>query len=115
MALHRAIEARRQTATRANRDRQDLAERRTDEIASVAEIESDYAKVDRAGDLAIEAHFATLYQLVDSEEEKRAVAAAYAVWCRSERAEDAAVGGSVTEAVELLRNNNPLWLGEDVR
>ena len=112
MTLSEAIRQRQaQRSTRAHRDRQDQAERRADEIASVLEIRTDYTRVDRDGDLAIEARFQALYQLVDTEAEKEAVASAFAVWIRTERAEDLAVGGSVVEAVELLKSNNPYWLG----
>jgi hypothetical protein len=83
-----------------------------DEIVSVAAIATDYAAVDRAGDLEIEAAFQRLYQLVDSEEEKDAVARAYAVHQRAERREDLAVRGSVDESVNTLRTNNDFWLAD---
>lgn len=113
MTISEAISQRQgQRAKRANRARQELAERRADEIADVAEIATEYGKVDRAGDVAIEGHFQSLYQLVDSKPEKDAVLAAYMVWVRSERNEDAAVASAVEAAKDTLRANNPYWLGE---
>ncbi len=116
MTLSEAIRDRQaQRATRENRARQTAAEVRVDEIGAVSDIGTDYTAVDRAGDLEIETHFQKLYALVDSEAERDAVAAAYAVWMRTERAEDLAVGGSVDAAIRLLRSNNPFWLGESAR
>ena len=112
MALNRAITtARRQTATTANRQRQQRAERRMDEIVSVAGIAGDYEKVDRDGDLTIQDHFQSLYHLVDTEEERDAVARAFAVWQKCEQAEERVLRGSVDESVDLLRTNNDFWLG----
>lgn len=78
--------------------RSECAERRVDEIGAVTDIERDYHAVDRAGDLAIESKFSELYQLVDTEDEKRAVATAFSIWQRSERQEDVAVTGAVGDA-----------------
>lgn len=81
MTLSDAIRERQaRRAVKANRDRNEAAGRRADEIASVHEVGTDYAKVDRAGDVAIEGHFQQLYALVDSKPEKDAVLAAYLVW-----------------------------------
>ena len=91
--------------------RQERAERRMDEIVSVASIATDYEAIDRSGDLEIEARFIELYQLVDSPAEKDAVARAFAVHQKAERAEDIAVRGSVDESVDLLREGNDYWLG----
>ena len=107
MALSTAIRA---TATATNRARQRRAEARLDEIVKVAGIADDYATVDRHGDLEIEKHFAALYQLVDSDNEREAVARAFAVWQRSEQAEDDALRGSVDDSVGLLKSNNPLFI-----
>lgn len=113
MTLSETIRARQaHRATRENRAAQAAAEVRIDEIGAVSDVAADYAIVDRAGDVQIETHFQKLYALVDSEAEREAVAAAYAVWMRTERAEDLAVSGSVEQAVNLLRSNNPFWLSE---
>ena len=98
-------------ATRANRHRKEAAGKRIDEIGAVTDIAPTYQAVDRAGDLAIESKFQELYCLVDTEEEKQAIAAAFAVWQRTERAEDLAVTGAVNEAADVLRGNNDFWLG----
>ena len=98
------------TSARANRRRQKSAEKRMDEIVSVAAIADDYGSVDRRGDLAIENHFQSLYHLVSSREEKEAVAAAYATWQKCERDEDEAVIRSVGGSVQLLKRNNDYWL-----
>ena len=111
MALSNAlIEARRQTATTANRQRQIRAELRLDEIVKAAGIADDYERTDRLGDLEIERHFATLYHLVDTEAEKEAVAAAFAAWMRAEADEDRVVRGSVDGTVSLLKSNNDIFI-----
>lgn len=107
MALATAI---RETATRANRQRQRRAEARLDEIVKVAGIADDYATVDRRGDLEIEKHFAALYQLVDSDAEREAVARAFATWQKCEQAEESALTGSVDDSVALLKRNNDLFI-----
>jgi hypothetical protein len=96
----------------ARRHRQRRAERRLDEIVRVTGIADDYGEADRRGDLAIETHFIRLYQLVNSQAEKEAVAAAFVTWQKSEAAEDEAVIGSVGESVHLLKANNPFWLDD---
>ena len=83
-----------------------------DEIVKVSGIADDYHAVDRAGDLAIEKHFAALYQLVDTTEEREAVATAFATWQACERREEYALTGSVDESVDLLKTNNVIWLDE---
>jgi hypothetical protein len=101
-------------ATRINRHRQRQAEVRMDEIVSVAAIATNYEAVDRAGDLEMEDHFRRLFQLVDSEDQKDAVARAYAVHMAAERREDLVVRGSVDASVDVLRDNNDFWLGSFV-
>lgn len=100
------------TRARSNRERQARAERRLDEIVKVAGIADDYTSEDRRGDLAIETHFARLYQLVDTQEEREAVATAYVVWQKCEQAEEEALFGSVGGSVDLLKRNNPFWLND---
>lgn len=109
MTLTKAI---RETATRLNRDRQHRVEVRTDEIVLVADIERDYHSADRAGDLAIESHFQKLYALADDEEEKTAVVLAFCEWQKREAIEEAALVGSVAEAVDFLKANNELFLAD---
>ena len=101
----------RQTANRRNRAAQHRVEVRLEELVKVAGIADTYEKADRQGDLAIETHFAHLYQLVDTDSEREAVVTAYRVWAKSEQVEDLAVRGSVDESVDFLKENNPLWLG----
>lgn len=111
MALTRSIEeARRQTATRANREAQNRAELRLTEIVKTAGIADEYETVDRDGDLKIEGEFATLYQSVDSEAERQAVVRAFVIWQKCEQAEDGAVRQSVGSTVQVLKTNNPVWL-----
>lgn len=81
-----------------------------DEIVSVAGISDDYDRADRAGDVQIESCFQQLYQLVNTDEERAAVADAFAIWQRTERAEEAVLTGSVDESVTLLKTNNPYWI-----
>jgi inosine/xanthosine triphosphate pyrophosphatase family protein len=97
-------------ATRATRRNQRRAEVRMDEIMAVASIGTTYESVDRAGDLEIEGHFRRLYELVDSEDEREAVARAFAVHMAAERREDFAVRGSVDEASATMKANNGFWL-----
>lgn len=103
----------RRTAAKVRLLRQERAERRVEEILSVESIRTDYQRADRAGDLEVEDHFKALYQLVDTEDEKAAVSAAFAVWVRDERIEELAVGTSVDETVDLLKANNPVFIGEE--
>lgn len=113
MTLSEAISQRQASRTaRIRRGQQTAAELRVDEIGSVTDIERDYHAVDRAGDLAIESKFSELYQLVDGEAEKAAVARAFQVWQQSEKQEDFAVTGAVDEAATVLRNNNDFWLAD---
>ena len=111
MALNQAIEqARRQTATRANRDRQARAELRFSELVSVADIATHYEKVDRAGDLAVESAFVKVYQLVDTEPEREAIKDAYLVWARSEKDEERVLRGAVDNTFDFMKGHNPVWL-----
>ncbi len=109
MALATRIVERR-TASAANRARQNRAEQRLDEIIKVAGIADAYAVTDRRGDLAVETHFARLYQLVDTDVERDAVVAAYMVWQRDEAEEEAVVRGEVDASVDLMKRNNPLFI-----
>jgi hypothetical protein len=109
VALSAAINA---TASRLNRERQHKAEVRADEIVLVRDIEADYRKVDREGDLKIESHFQNLYALADDEEERTAVVLAFCEWQKREAMEEAIVTGSVEEAVEFLKANNELFLAD---
>lgn len=109
--LARTTARRRMTATVENRARVERVEKRADEIATVAEIHTDYQRADRAGDEQIIARFKDLYRLVDTEAEKQAVAAAFSVWHRSELAEEGVVSESVGDAVEFLKDHNDYWLG----
>lgn len=97
-------------AGRANRERQRRAELRLEELLKVEGIADEYERVDRKGDLRIESHFASLYALVDSVEEKEAVAAAFATWMKSEAEEEAVLRGSVTDASGYMKRNNPTWI-----
>lgn len=100
----------RQTATRLNRERQQRAELRLEELIKVDGIADDYALSDRHGDLAMERRFATLYALVDTEAEKEAVAAAFATWMKTERDEEASVVGSVKSTRSFMADNNPAFI-----
>ena len=111
MVLTTAIEqARRQTATRANRERQNRAELRLTEIIKVAGIADDFERADRKGDLRIESAFAALYQASKSENLRELVVDAFVAWQQDEAAEEAAVRGGVNGAVLQLKANNPVWL-----
>lgn len=111
MALAREInKARRNTATRAHRDRQIRAEVRLDEIVKVAGIADEYEQVDRAGDLDIETHFGRLWQAADTENLRDLVARTFAAWMRDEAEEERVVRASVGDSVDTLKLNNPFWI-----
>lgn len=97
----------RQTASRANRLRQQRAERRMDEIVVVAEVHAKYEKADRDGDLRVESLIQKVHDLADDKEERKAAAQLLAAWWRSEKDE-----GAVRQAVVVLRDNNGFWLAD---
>ena len=102
----------REGATRIARFRVEREEVRFQEIGLVKDVESEYIKVDRAGDLAIESHFQKLYALADDEEERTAVVLAFCEWQKREALEEKAVTGTVAEAVDFLKANNELFLAD---
>lgn len=106
------LERTRQTASRANRLRQQRAERRMDEIVVVAEVHAKYEKADRDGDLRVESLIQKVHDLADDEEEREAAAQLLAAWWASERQEGIAVEGAVRDAVDHLRRNNGFWLAD---
>lgn len=111
MALSRSIdEARRQRASRENREAQNRAELRLSEIVKTAGIADDYMKLDRSGDLDIETHFGRLFHAAPNEEMRTLVIRAFTAWQRDEAAEEQAVMGSVGGAVQFLKTNNDVWL-----
>ena len=111
MALTNAIrEATRATANRENRERQHRAELRLSEIVKTSGIADDYAAIDRRGDLDIETHFARLYQQAPTDEYRTLVTRAFMAWQSDEKAEEATVYGSVGSTVQLLKDNNDVWL-----
>lgn len=99
-------------AVRANRARQRLAEIRLSEIVSVADIDTQYDRIDREGDLAMESWFASAYQSAPTEDMRELIARGFVIWQRSERAEEQHVHAGVGAAVQLLKDNNATWLGE---
>jgi hypothetical protein len=108
--LERTTTFRRGEATRATRNRVLRVEKRADEIAVVAEVETDYQRADRAGDLQMESWFSKGYQSAPSEEWRAYLLEGFLLWGRTERAEEGVVCESVGDAVELLKGNNGLWL-----
>lgn len=101
-------------ASRQARRNKEAAGRRVDEIGAVTDIGRDYHAADAAGDLEMESQFQRLYAVADDDEEREAVAGAFAVWMRTERIEELALTTSVENAATLLRENNPFWLGAAV-
>lgn len=111
MALSRSIdEARRNRATRENRESQHRAELRLSEIVKTAGIADDYMAIDRQGDLDMESHFARLYQASPTEEMRVLVTRAFVAWQKDERAEEEAVYQTVGGTVQFLKDNNNVWL-----
>jgi len=100
----------RQTATRANRARQLRAETRMDEIVKVAGIPDGYERADRSGNLAVESAFARVYQAVDTDEERSAVARVFVAWQSDERTERLIVQDLAADSVEVLKAGNPLFI-----
>ena len=110
-ALSIAIEeARRNRATRANREAQLRAELRLEELIKVEGIADEYERVDRMGDLNIERRFALMYSMAHSERMRELIAQTYAEWMKDERAEELAVESRVREAGTFMRRNNSVWI-----
>ena len=109
MVLTTAI---RETATKLNRERQHRAEQRLEEIVKVAGLPDAYTKHDRSGNLAVETAFARVYQLVNTDAERAAVAKAFVVWQHDERKESTFIGEWSSEAVDILKGNNDLFLND---
>lgn len=107
----RITQYRRGEATRATRARVHRTEVRADEIAIVAEVETDYQRADRAGDLQMETWFSSAYQSAPDEEWRSRIVQGFMCWQRTERAEEGVVTQSVGDAVDLLKGNNDFWLG----
>ena len=113
MTLSEAIAQRQGSrASRINRARQRLAEIRLSEIVKVAGIADEYEAIDRAGDLAMETWFALAYQQATDDAMRSLIARGFVIWQRTEQAEERHVRGDVDASVDLLRENNPVWLGE---
>ena len=111
MTLTRTIdEARRHRATRENREAQHRAELRLTEIVKTAGIADDYMTIDRRGDLEMETHFARMFHASPNEEMRVLVTRAFAAWQKDERAEEEAVYRSTGSVVQLLKDNNDVWL-----
>lgn len=110
--LARTTARRRMTATVENRARVERVERRSDEIAVVCEVESDYQRADRIGDLQMESWFQRSYQSAPDEEWRSTILEGFLLWQGTERSEERAVTGSVGDAVRFLRENNPYWLAD---
>ena len=109
--LDRTTTFRRGEATRATRNRVLRIEKRADEIATVAEVETDYQRADRAGDLQMESWFSRGYQSAPSEEWRAFMVEGFLLWGRTERAEEGVVSESVGDAVAFLKKGNDFWLG----
>lgn len=111
MALSIAIDkARRQTATRANRDAHDRAALRLEEVFKVAGIADELDKLDRPRNVEVETAFAVAYQCVDSENEREAVLAAFMKWEADEKAERSDRHTEVNAASAQMVRNNPVWI-----
>lgn len=114
MTLSEAIRQRQALrAVRENRDRNEAAGKRVDEIVAVTEVESDYTKADRSGDLEMESWFSTAYQSMPTDDLRDLIARGFVIWQRTERREEGTVAESVSDAADLLRANNPFWLGDE--
>lgn len=113
MTLQDAVRERQaRRAVKANRTKNEAAGRRVDEIATVAEVETDYRRVDRVGDLQMESWFQRHYAAQKDEAGRSDVTEGFLLWQRTERAEESEVSESVNGSLTLMRENNPFWLGE---
>lgn len=106
----RATARRRRGMAAENVIRQHRAEVRMDELTVVHDVRVQYEKVDRSSDLRMESHFQAMWALADDEEERDAIARAFAEWGKGEQLEGMAVEQAVSIAIETLKRNNPLWL-----
>ena len=95
---------------RESMQRQKRAETRLDEIVAVAAIDDGYRIIDAPADREVEQAFANVYRLMDDDEERQAVAAAFLVWQKADRLKDSHVHGSSDQAVTVMKANNPFWI-----
>ena len=110
-ALSIAIaEAQKQRASRDNRQRQLRAELRLEELIKVGGIADHYEQVNRKGNLEVETAFARVMHLVDTEDEKRAVVAAYMAWLKDEKLEQRTVRDDTDDALLAMKGNNPTFI-----
>lgn len=111
MALSIAIDkARRQTATRANRDAHDRAALRLEEVFKVAGIADELDRLDRPRNIEVETAFAVAYQCVDGEQEREAVLNAFMKYEADEKAEKRDRHSKVNGAAAQMVRNNPVWI-----
>jgi hypothetical protein len=111
MALSVAIDkARRQTATRQNRDAHDRAALRLEEVFKVAGIADELDRLDRPRSIVTETAFAVAYQCVDAEDEREAVLDAFMKYQAEERAERRDRHAEVNAASGQMVRNNPVWI-----
>lgn len=110
MALAQPLNLRERISATDRRKRQIRAELRIEEIVAVAGIADEYDKVDRPADQATVNAFRKVWSLVDSDEERAAVAEAFAVWKRHDLRRDMSVRGETDEAVVLLKSHNPIFV-----
>lgn len=113
MTLLARVQTRRRRGMAAeNVIRQERAERRLDEQVAVHDIRTEYEKIDRAGDNRMETHFRAMWALADDEEERDAIARAFADWGKGEQLEGMAVEQAVQVAIDTLKANNNFWLAD---
>jgi hypothetical protein len=111
MALAVALEkARRQTATRANREAHDRAALRLEEVFKVQGVADELDRLDRPRNISVETAFAVAYQTVDDDDEREAVLDAYMQWDADEKAERKDRHEAINSATAMLIRDNPVWI-----
>ena len=111
MALSRRIEeARRASASRENRESQHRAELRLSEIVKTYGIADEYIRADAAEDTDMKVHFGRMYHAAPNEEMRVLISRAFAAWDKHDKKVDGLVNETVGAAVQLLKDNNIVWL-----
>lgn len=110
MLTHKINEARRETATRENRDAHDRAALRLEEVFKSSGMADELDRLDRPRNMEVEQAFAVAYQKVDAEDERDAVVAAYMKWEADEKAERTDRHAKTGDLTTMLVRNNPVWI-----
>jgi len=110
MLTQKIVEARRLGATKEKRESFNRAQLRMDEMAKAIGIPERFERNDSKRNVAVETAFVTAYQLVDSQDEKDAVLAAYMLWESDEKGERSDIREGVQVLNADMARNNDVWI-----